>query len=30
LDRHRNMLIREGLEKPAMSDEEARLWLQLI
>jgi hypothetical protein len=30
LDRHRNMLIREGLEKPAMSDEEARQWLQLI
>lgn len=30
LDRHRNMLIRQGLETPSMSDEQARQWLQLI
>jgi len=30
LDRHRNTLIREGLEKNSLSDSEARQWLQLI
>jgi hypothetical protein len=30
LDRHRNTLIREGVEKSSMSEEEARQWLQLI
>jgi hypothetical protein len=30
LDRHRNTLIREGLEKPSLSDSEAQQWLQLI
>ncbi len=29
-DRHRNLLIRQGLEKPAMSNDEAQKWLQLI
>ena len=29
-DRHRNLLIRQGLEKPSMSDSEARQWLRLI
>jgi len=29
-DRHRNTLIREGLEKSSMTDAEARQWLQLI
>src|SRR5215471_8215912 len=30
LDRHRNSLIREGLEKSFLSNEEAQKWLQLI
>jgi hypothetical protein len=30
LDRHRNTLIREGLEKSLLSDAEAQQWLQLI
>jgi len=30
LDRHRNTLIREGLEKSSLSNEEAQRWLQLI
>ena len=30
LDRHRNHLIREGLEKSALSDAEAQQWLELI
>lgn len=30
LDRHRNTLIREGLEKNSLSEGEARQWLQLI
>jgi hypothetical protein len=30
LDRHRNTLIREGLEKSSLSDAEAQEWLQLI
>ena len=30
LDRHRNTLIRAGLEKSSLSDSEARNWLQLI
>jgi hypothetical protein len=30
LDRRRNALIREGLEKPSMTDSEARTWLQLF
>ncbi|MGC2110746.1 MAG: hypothetical protein WA655_14595 [Candidatus Korobacteraceae bacterium] len=30
LDRHRNTQIREGLEKPSLSDSDARQWLQLI
>jgi hypothetical protein len=29
-DRHRNSLIREGLEKASLSDVEAQRWLQLI
>ena len=30
LDRHRNSLIREGLEKSSLSNSEAQQWLQLI
>lgn len=30
LDRHRNSLIRDGVENPSMTDEEARQWLALI
>jgi hypothetical protein len=30
LDRHRNTLIREGLEKSSLSNEDAQQWLQLI
>jgi hypothetical protein len=30
LDRHRNSMIREGLEQDSLSDVEARQWLQLI
>ena len=30
LDRHRNTLIREGLEKSSLSNAEAQQWLQLI
>jgi hypothetical protein len=30
LDRQRNTLIREGLEKPSLSNSEAQQWLQLI
>ena len=30
LDRHRNSMIREGLEESSMTDEEARQWLALI
>jgi hypothetical protein len=30
LDRRRNALIREGLEKPSMTDSEVREWLQLF
>ena len=30
LDRHRNTMIREGLEKPSLSGSEAQQWLQLI
>jgi hypothetical protein len=30
LDRKRNMLIREGIEKTAMSDEEIQQWLRLL
>ncbi len=29
-DRHRNTLVREGLERPSLSDSQARQWLQLI
>jgi hypothetical protein len=29
-DRHRNLLVRQGLEKPSMSNHEAQQWLQLI
>jgi hypothetical protein len=30
LDRHRNLMIRQGLEKPSMSDQDAQEWLRLI
>jgi hypothetical protein len=29
-DKHRNALIREGLEKPSMTDSEIQVWLQLL
>ena len=29
-DRHRNLLIRQGLEKPSMTNSEAQQWLRLI